>query len=358
MKRISSLRWLHAPALMLALLFAGCGSDSPMGEPKVDEDAGADAGLDAGGGDAGDGGSDAGDSDAGDSDAGGSDAGDVDAGLDDAGVDVDGSTADAGVDADVPDADVPMDAGTSTDGGPRPPVCEPGTACGAGDSCGDGETCIVNACGIKVCQARSAFCVSSDECAAGSACTTTAIGDLCTPTNGEVCNASTDCPVSHVCEGAAGSRSCVLRRLPCFDESDCPVSYMCLGVAGDSAACQYAYRPCDSVGTCALSVCSDIDGNGSTECGAGGACETNAECSAPERCMNLNFSVQCGLGGLCNQSGGDACASGWECLDLRGDGYGECAPQGGSCTSHLDCPGGGLCAVPLDRSPPRCTYPL
>lgn len=335
-------------ALAMAVWLGGCPADSTGGDhDKGDARA---SGTDSGSRDA------AGDSDLLD---GASGDGSVDADLDAALADAD---TDAGTDS---DGGTGSDAGSGSDGsmgsgdaGPRTPVCDPGTACGAGDTCADGEACVVNACGSKVCMPRAAYCGSSAECAAGSACTTTSIGEVCTPTNGEVCNASTDCPPSHACEGSLGSRSCVLRRIPCFDEFDCPVSYMCLGVQGDSNTCQYVYRPCDSAGTCPLGTCSNIDGIGSTECGAGGACDTNAECTTPgDRCMNLHFIVECGLGGLCNASGGDACASGYTCLDIQGDGYGECVPTGGSCSSQSMCPGGGVCAVPLDRSPPRCFYP-
>lgn len=320
----------------LLTLATGCKEDPA----RLATDAGVDTGIDA----------NVIDGSAGDGDV-------PDGATDDAATDaeVDGATNDSGLDDGGLDAGV--DAG-SGDAGPRPPVCNPGVACSTSAPCGDGEICIENACGVMVCQARSAYCGDSMECAAGSGCVLTGAGSLCTPTNGEVCNASTDCPANHTCEGPAGARSCVLRRLPCFDELDCPISYMCLGVTGDSASCQYAYRPCDAPGTCALTACTDIDSDGDFECGAGGACDDNASCTAPNRCVNLHFATECGLGGLCNQSGGDACATGWECLDLQGDGYGECVPVGGSCTNHLDCAGGGICAVPLDRSPPRCTYPM
>lgn len=346
MKGVSMTKRIAIALSLLLMLATGC-KDEPA---RPATDAGVDTGVDA----------NITDGSVGDGDV--MDAMTSDAQMD---ADVDGSTSDSGLDdAGANDAgldDAGLDAGVdagSGDAGPRTPVCDPGTACSTSAPCADGEACIVNACGLSVCQPRAAYCGSNAECASGSSCVTTSIGDLCTPTNGEACNASTDCPPSHVCEGATGARSCVLRRIPCFDEFDCPVSYMCLGVQGDSPTCQYVYRPCDAPGTCPLGACTDIEGNGALECGAGGACDNNAQCTAPERCMNLHFIVECGLGGLCNQSGGDACASGWECRDLQGDGYGECVPVGGSCTSHADCSNGGICAVPLDRSPAHCTYPL
>lgn len=272
---------------------------------------------------------------------------DADAGLDDAGL------VDAGLDSG-------MDATVDDAGGSTGPTCDPGVDCGAGDSCDDGLTCVTNACGLKVCQPRAAQCAYSSECATGSLCVSTAAaGDLCTPTNGEVCNASSDCPPSHACEGAPGSRACVLRRIPCMDESECPVSHMCLSVPGDSEACQYVYRPCTLLSTCPLQVCSDIDGDGMTECGGGGPCEQNTDCSsAGDRCVNAAFVVSCAQGGLCRQSGGDACATGFECLDLHGDGYGECVATGGECATQADCGTGEVCAVAQIGAAPSCIAPM
>lgn len=276
----------------------------------------------------------------------------------DGSVTTDGSTSDGGSDdgggMDV-DASEGFDAGPPTDSGPPgAPSCEPGTACGAGDSCASGTTCITNACGAKVCVPSGASCSSSEQCAAGSGCTSTASGSFCAPTNGQVCNASTDCPPSHTCEGALGARACVLRRIPCIDESQCPVSYQCLASPGDSSTCQYGYRPCELDADCNLQTCLDIDSDGATECGSGGGCETNADCSAPERCVLTPTGARCGRGGLCDESGGDDCGSGYECLDLAGDGYGECVATGGSCSSTSPCSGGAICGVRAEGSAPEC----
>jgi hypothetical protein len=283
----------------------------------------------------------------------------VDAGRDAALADgevVDGEV----VDAEIVDGsiDAELDAAPDFgDGGPRVPVCSDGTACGPGDSCADGAVCVTNACNVNVCQPRGAFCADDTGCAGGSECTDTDTGALCVPTNGEVCNASSDCPVAFSCEGASGSRACVPRRIPCFDEAECPVSYFCAGVVGDSQLCQYVYRPCDASG-CALGICGDVDGDGDDECGGAPSCEDNTTCSTPgDRCEVRAGVVVCASGGLCDLTG-DICALGYECRDLHGDGYGECVPIAGTCTTQSDCPPGQVCAVAQDHSPPHCTSPL
>jgi hypothetical protein len=183
---------------------------------------------------------------------------------------------------------------------------------------------------------------------------------VCQPDNEETCNASTDCPAGHACEGEPGSRACVRRFLPCTGEEDCPRSFACLPVDGDSLGCIYVYRPCRSVSVCRGVVrCDDVDGDGDDECGGGGSCDTNADCSigSGERCVFQGGSVRCDLGGLCNPSG-TPCSTGFSCIDLWGDGFFECVPNGGSCSRQSDCDADGVCAVPADGSPPRCFPPM
>lgn len=332
---------------VVVVAIAGC----PESAGRPSTDAGADLGTEAGP-------PDSAVLDA-STDGGGAVDGDVpDSSVGDGGDPLDGSVDAALVDGYLLDAVVP-DA--SADGGADSgttvivPVCAPGVACGAGGACPMDTTCVVNACGAEVCQPRAAFCMTDAECHLDSTCVDTALGPMCTPGNGEVCNASTDCPPSHQCEGPTGARACLLRRILCDDEGACPVSYTCSAVEGDAYACRYAYRPCDSPGTCDSSLCLDLDGDGRFECGGASSCLGASQCSTSgERCMLASGLISCGFVGLCNQSGAGACPTGYRCADLAGDGYGECLPEGGSCSSSSECPTGQRCVVPTPNEAPRC----
>lgn len=358
-------RFAVALAVVLAVAAAGCGDDDhpPPTPPR-------DGGI-----------FDAGERDAGVRDAAGLDAPATDAGaLDDGAMPPDaGAPFDAGPDFDAGPAfdagpPVPVDAG-DTDAPPmglydagdittcydamgRFDVClctPEAPSCAGGVACPAGRRCTTNSCGVPLCERAGAACVDNTDCATGSDCT----GGFCV-SSAASCHDSRDCPDGYACEGAAGSRTCVNRRVPCTFDTSCPNGFLCLVTHDETPFCVPFNRPCSNDAACfGGGPCVDIDGDGRRECNAmAGVCRTNSDCGARLTCNldAMRITPMCGNYGPCLDTA--HCPVGSECRDAWGDGVRLCVPSGGSCTTSVDCPARQVCASPAAGGTPRCIATL
>ncbi|GAB4197205.1 MAG: hypothetical protein OHK0013_05130 [Sandaracinaceae bacterium] len=321
-------------AFVVAASLALCGCPTPEPEPTVDAfRLRADAGTDA------------------------FEAPDV--GADDGGLD-------AGLDAPPvarPDAFGPPDAGLGeNDAGPCGAVDEDAAldrcACldlGADCSttaCPPGLACVEDGCG-QHCQPSGAACADGADCPAGSSCASTPVGGLCIP-SAPGCASSRDCPAGFSCDAG----TCVDRRIGCTAadfELTCPYNFVCETTLG-APFCVRGMPRCSSDAGCRLGQrCIDVEGDGARECVGGGLCDALADCAGMDGSCGVEpsrLSFECVPAGLCEHDAD--CVGGRRCLDLWGDGQGECVLAGGSCETQADCPEGELCASPYEGGPPRC----
>jgi len=334
--------------LVAALLLTAC-DDGTAPAPRRDagpggggSDAGMDAGVVSDGGDAGEPSDDAGEP--------GDDAG---PGSDDGGEPVDGGDFDAGPDpADGGDFDAgpPTDAGELPDASVSDPcsTIPPGTTCTPG-GCGAAERCLDNGCGEMRCFPAGHPCGSPADCAAGSACT----GGVCVgPSGAGSCNDSRDCPLGFSCDGG----SCADRRIACSLDVICPHGFYCeQSLATSSPYCFRAHDPCVADTGCPLgAMCRDVAGDGDSVChiATGPGCRTNADCTMGVCGSDpVMFEASCQAFGPC-ASAAD-CNSGFTCSDVWGDGRTECIPPG-ACTTRTDCAAGEVCGVPYMGAATAC----
>jgi len=329
--------------LVAALLLTACDDGTAPPAPRRDagpggggSDAGMDAAVVADGGDAGDPTVDAGpgSDDAGDgTDAGDFDAGDFDAGPPfDAGPGFDAGEFDAG---ELPDAAFPDPCS----------VLSPGTACTVG-GCAAGERCLDNGCGEMRCFPAGHPCGNDADCPSGSTCTS---GACVHPSGG--CTDSRDCPLGFSCD----SGTCADRRIGCAPDQPCPHGFYCFDELVDSAPfCFRAHDPCVADTGCTFGTCADVAGDGDRVCliSTGPTCRTNADCSMGVCGSDpVMFEASCQAFGPC-ASAAD-CNSGFTCSDVWGDGRTECIPPG-ACTTRTDCAAGEVCGVPYMGAATAC----
>lgn len=344
---------LSATALLFALL-AACGGDGPPAPPPPDgaprDTGGTDAATDTASMDAGPG-------DAGAPDAGGMDAGAADTGARDTGTD---TTLPPRIDAMPPDPRI--DGGVRADcveddfGVIDNCACIEAPDCSGGEACADGTTCVDDGCGGRRCVLAGHPCVTDGDCPAGSSCTSTVSGTICRSVT--ACAGSADCPLGFACESGA----CVDRRVSCGLDAPCPIGFTCLLGSRDGAAfCRRVDLACATEAPCAVPTCVDVDGDGATECAPALTSCVLDGCDAPDagttcydqpgRFRGPTTVYGCGDYGPCPA---DGCASGFECLDLWGDGRPECVPPSGACARTADCPARQVCAPPMAPGPPTC----
>ena len=223
-----------------------------------------------------------------------------------------------------------------------------GADCSA-TACGTGEACLVDECGMH-CAKAGHPCADGTDCATTSSC----VGAICVHAGGG-CSDSRDCPRGFACEAGA----CHDRRIGCRDISglDCPYGFQCDEVG--TSFCARLLHHCGTMTSCLGNTCTDIDGDGTTECTfhmtpTPGGCHRNAEC-APRLVCSAHPDLRiddCGRYGACRTA--TDCPTGMLCQDLWGDGISECVETGGTCAHQTDCTGRAVCATPADGGPPTC----
>ncbi len=237
-------------------------------------------------------------------------------------------------------------------------ACEPpvGADCSSGPGvCPSGQTCQPDRCGMH-CAASGAACNTDMDCPAGATCDCPdpAAGCMIGFCRGTPCTDSRTCPLGFACE----SGGCVNRRILCGTESTCPFGYVC-NTALSGGTCVRVMRHCDTTLACTHTLpdaqqCVDVDGDGTGECQlSAGPCLTNADCSMAGTCTPraIPALASCGRFGPCRTAAD--CLGGQECRDLFGDGIRECVDPGG-CTNTMGCPAGQVCATPSTGGPPAC----
>jgi hypothetical protein len=278
---------------------------------------------------------------------------------------VDDTGPDVGLDAPFtprPDAFGPPDAGfVESDAGPcgsdedaaisRCACLSFGPDCSTA-ACPTGLVCVEDGCG-QHCQPAGAGCAVPADCPAGSSCTTTEVGERCVRA-APGCATSQDCPAGFSCDEGA----CIDRRIGCTGSDfvlTCPFNFVCETTLG-APFCVRGMRRCLSDANCRLGQrCVDVEGDGAGECVGDGLCDANDDCAG----MNLTcgvepsrLSFECLPAGLCERT--SDCPAGRTCVDLWGDGQAECVLAGGTCGAQRDCAEGELCASPYEGGPPRC----
>ncbi|MEO0322155.1 MAG: hypothetical protein AAF447_04315 [Myxococcota bacterium] len=228
-------------------------------------------------------------------------------------------------------------------------LCEGIETCMPGE-CGDAAVCLPDLCGRMTCQGAGAGCLTDGDCGAGSTCTPSSLGfSVCQSPAG--CGDARDCPLGFACEAGA----CVDRRRPCAALDGCPAGFLCEANEALGAFCRRAYRLCANRGVCpSQSECADVVGEGEFICRrSGGDCDGTLDCDEDEVCGTDPRSERavCGPSGPCSSTEG--CPAGSECLDLYGDGIGECAVVG-ACRSAADCAPLELCGAPATGGPTAC----
>ena len=140
----------------------------------------------------------------------------------------------------------------------------------------------------------------------------------------------------------------------CLNCSD-PFNFVCNAALG-APFCVRAMPRCEGSGACQVGEsCVDVEGDGLDECVGAGFCDATADCAGMGGSCGVEpsrLTVECLPSGLCETT--RDCASGRTCVDLWGDGQGECVAAGGSCDAQSDCAEGQLCASPYEGGAPRC----
>ncbi len=239
--------------------------------------------------------------------------------------------------------------------------------CATNADCSDGSICVESGCDdlegapIKQCLfAGGGACDTNTPCPTGRKCLDVpGEGERCVRT-APGCDTSFDCPLGFACENA----SCVDRRIPCSLDEHCPKNHLC-GSSQNSRFCRRIQIDClfdfDCEGL--AQSCEDIDGDGNKECAGvrnpnAPSLDTclNAQCtdaSAPVcEASSFGSTSDCGQYGLCLGDGD--CAAGFHCAALWQDGRKECVPDGGSCSSYVDCQVRQVCASPREGGAPSC----
>lgn len=308
---------------LVGVFLIACGDDPPPTPPPTDtnvRDAGSDSARDAG----------------------------TDAGTD-AESDAERDAAeDSTVDAPVRDVTFP-------DMGPGEPtiVCEedtPEEACS--DPCPDGSVCADEFCGGNSC-VPGRQCTTDEHCG-GRTCirdedAPPTVRGTCTPLTG-ACTTSSECALGFRCEES----ECVDRRIPCgFHESGCPRGYTCtFALVAGRLFCVPAHTACTTDGQCEDGgTCTDVDGDGDSECVPGGRCSSNDDCAEGTSCGIDPGTSQsaCQADGACRDGG---CPDGFECVNTGV--AARCVAGGGSCELDAECDPQSVCGSVSPTDPLRC----
>ena len=254
------------------------------------------------------------------------------------------------------------------------PACpDPDALCDDDNPCAVGEVCLVTGCE----DFSRCFVTGGGACGNNGDCGSGGIGGdggssgnrayECNQTIGRClrsepgCDDSNDCVAGFACE----NNVCVDRRVPCETGSDCPHGYTCFFPSADQRFCRRITRPCaDDIDCLVLGVpCGDADGDMLKECMP--SLMPNApdpvSCDktlCPEEAAPVCESVVEGTVAVCGRFGPcaseDDCVTGFQCLDLWGDGRAECVMSGGSCVDSSECGTRNVCASPRAGEPPAC----
>jgi len=195
-------------------------------------------------------------------------------------------------------------------------------------------------------------CAGDDECPGEGLCAAVpGVGSICLPTGlGGRCKADAECPVGHRCDLAEKRCYIPVSRepcAPCTSSLQCPADGRCLEVAETLE--RYCAAPCGAGNTCGDGyTCEERDGvplclpaNEHRTCSLGkglcAPCRGDVECGVPgDVCVrNLNSGERfCGRECVTSAE----CPSGFNCLDLSGEGDGpyQCVPNGGTCVGYCD----------------------
>ncbi len=283
-------------------------------------------------------------------------------------------------------------------GGPRGSGGSGGVG-GVGGEAGDVQVECITSELCRSCPFESTVCNDDDDCSVGSICIESGCDDLqgapikqCHFAGGGACNSTADCPPERECMEVPGegnrcvkttpgcatrfdcapgftceNESCVDRRVPCDFDVDCPKNHVCLQV-GFSSFCVRVNVDCIVDEDCfgLAPRCANVDGDEADRLECAGVVDPNA--APPTACENAQCSEEpgnpvceadgaagtttCGQYGLCLDD--TDCAPTFVCAALWPDGRKECVPEGGSCSSFLDCPIQQVCASPQEGGPPSC----
>ncbi len=234
--------------------------------------------------------------------------------------------------------DAPMGSTCNVEAGALPTVC-------TGDSdCLRAETCLPSGCGSTMrCQPRGRPCLGDTDCLAT---VQTCFHGVCQP-SGTECGDSRACPLGYTCEGTPGATRCVNRRHVCNGSFDvCPYNSICYFQNGLAPFCVGLATHCTADATCVYGTCAEMDGDAVRECTIVGSCTGSTLCPATaggNTCEILPVEARsyCGAHGYCSTS--RPCPTGYDCLDVWGNGVLECRPATDPCHTHADCPAGQLC---------------
>lgn len=197
-------------------------------------------------------------------------------------------------------------------------------------------------------------CTESSECPDEMLCDRVPVlGRVCLPTGlGGRCRDDAECPAGHRCDTDASRCYIPVSReicSPCTSSRQCPAGGQCLTV--EATGEQYCTTACAAGDSCAAAfVCASVEGsptkqclpdNEGRTCSAGKSlcspCRGDSECGAfADLCVRNLASDERFCGRSCRGTGD--CPSGFNCLDLSGEGHGplQCVPNSGTCSDYCD----------------------
>ncbi|HVX97140.1 MAG TPA: hypothetical protein VHK47_19645 [Polyangia bacterium] len=236
---------------------------------------------------------------------------------------------------------------------PQPPCGNTGSCDGAG-ACAQASADV--SCGTASCAGTTYTPVS--HCTGGGACATAATSScspyVCGPGACKTsCTADSDCVAPYTCQGAAGAKSCALKKngLACTTGGQC-ISGNCVdGVCCGSASC----APCQACNLSGTGACTPVAAGTaapSSFCADEGAstCGANGKCDGAGGCQKYADGTACSVASCAAGSAtlvmAGMCANGscakptQSCSPYFCNGVNACL---GTCSSDTDCASGYYC---------------
>lgn len=177
-------------------------------------------------------------------------------------------------------------------------------------------------------------------------------GKLCLPAGlGGRCTADAECPAGHKCDTDASRCYIPVSRevcSPCTSSKQCPTGGFCATVAATGE--QYCTVGCTGNDCPVGFLCLDVEGAATKQCVPGNdqrschagkslcsPCRADAECGGGgDRCVRNLASGEQFCGQKCAHT--SDCPSGFNCLDLSGEGRGptQCVPNSQTCAGYCE----------------------